>query len=1316
MRSDTTNFIVKNSSVSKDPRYVVEIAFDSANIDLYYFTSHSDAALPGAALSVSGVIKGLSGTSQAVSPEKALATIGTLSFQVVDNANTVTMLQYNKLQLGKSLRGMRVRVYIGYEGLDWADYSLVTTQIIEDVEYNEAAYNFRCSDVQREERKDIFDLATTNLSSTLSIGDTVVNVYDTSSFESVAHSNSYSDAPSQTVYYFKIKDEIIRATGKTATTFTGCTRGVLNTKEALHEIDTSASAERRTEVSEYIYLELPAPKLAYAILTGKLIGQSPDTLPTSWHLGIPETYVRLSDFTGILEDLFDTTNDSLGFVLRFEGLKKQDGKKFIEQELLLPMGCFSPVYSDGQLGLKRMVSVLSQSGYVYQLDQHNVASHSSLLHDMKSLHNHIEIKWNWLDSKEKYTRRNVLIDDDSIAVHGLATPLKFSFRGLNGSRHSTETLGERFDSFRDRYTGPPLRISVTCLPSTNILEVGDTVRLSLPNVKDYNTGLELDRTFEIQNVSIDWITGKVTFALFGSSQAASAIAQVAVDNVVPDAWYTSEGNNLATLIQTGYDYTTNYTDISSVGHIDANCTLTGGTDLKNASTSIYYHDGDLVIDAGVVLSITNNVQLRVKGFLTINGEINGAGAGNVGAAYRSSDRTPATTTSTYKYENHTKGISGFIGNPQSGGGVIGENYQPYKSHQGHTTFGQYPVTPKLSFSIIGSTVEGIPANLLGSSGATGRVYTFGQNFGGVGYWVTGAGGAGGNGGAGLFMTSRGAAFGASGLIDISGTDGFEGDRWGAGPNESVWTTNTVSQWAGSGAGGAPGAVYFAIDGVSSTIPLLDKVTACYGNTPIKQIPVTAPELTGVIPVPRYSYYLGTQCSNSDLSGYNGAARISFVVGAETPEEDPGAQIIQPPTGLTLASGTNELFVTGDGTVVARIKASWTAADDSRVVGYEVQYKKSADSVWINVADVIGEVESWIQPIDSGIAYDVRVRSSDNIRNTSGWVTEISYTALGKTDVPSNVTGFNAYNNGITIVFKWSQVPDIDLAGYEIRYITQGAANTWGDGIKLTSVTRGTNVTSADIPDGSWTFMIKAVDTSGNYSATAATSSATIVSDYDVITTIEESPDWSGTLTGFIKLFNGSIMPNGTALMSTFIDWSDFDNSVPDPVANAYYEIATPIDLGFDASARFFSLIESKLHPLAISGEADPHYEIDYKLDAGNYIGWQSWSIGSLTARYVKVQLHNESSVGIPIISGMANTLDAVERSERGESVVIGASGTTITFATQFNLPPFIEVGIQGTAALYPTRELITGTSFKVHVFNSAGTEVGGTIDWKATGV
>ena len=1357
MRLDNVSFENINTSLSKEPYYVIEISFDTASTDLMYATSNVDAALPGGALSIDGVVKGLTSTSQKVTPEKALSTIGAVDFQLVDINEEVTTTQYNKLQLGDGLRGKRVRVYVGYKGLVWADYVLVQTQIVEDVSYLDKTYFFKCDDVQRQVRKDVFDLAQTTLTATAAVGDVTINVTNTSGFESLEHGPSYSDAPSTTVHYFKIDDEIIRATGKDAVSFTGCTRGALNTKEVEHKVDVSASQERRTEVKEYVYLELPAPKLMYALLTGVLIGDV-GTLPTNWHLGIDTSLVRLTDFTEYGIDTYDTTTDNAGAIVRFEGLEKQDGKRFLETEVLLLMGAFSPVYSTGELGLRRMASVLSSSGFVYLLDEDNVVSHSALTYDMSNIHNHIEIEWNWSELKEKYTRNNVLYDAGSIAVNGESNPLYFKFRGLHGSRHSAETLGERFNSFRDRYTGPPIRLSVRCLLTANMLEVGDVVRVKLDGLQDYATNTTLDRSFEIQRVSVDWVTGQVNLQLFASSQAAGPVSSTAAASVIGDAWYTSEGIDLATFVGAGYDFNTDYENIGGVGHIKLSSSILGGTNLTLASitegdtNSVFYHDGDLVIDTGVTLDITKNIQLRVKGHLTINGDIQGIGTGHTGAVDRSdlNQEDPdtrggaLTTDNTFVYNAGTKG---FLGPTVSGGGerydnAVDEGF--IKATPGNIANGFHTSAPNLTLDYADSVVKGIPTDLQGTAGSSGGNVGLKYGFAWRHGWHQVMGGAGGNSGAGLFIVSRGASFGASGFINTSGTAGAIGsyqppkkttthtvsgsNSWGSWSSSSY--TNLYPHYAGGGAGGAPGAVYFAIDGDGQTFPDLTSIIANYGCTRTGGTNrVSAPALRFQdlsfpwtqfnfaclsCPPVWYPHYLGVGCDNATLSGYDGGSRVVFVIGAEAAEEDADANILPAPTLMVLTSGTDELLLNTDGTVTPRIKATWTADTDSRINGYHVQYKKALTTVWLNSVDVVGEVETFISPVEAGIVYEVRVRSVDGVGNTSDWLYSANHDALGKTNPPNNVTGFSAYQNGSALVIKWTANADVDLNGYEIRYLESTGSNLWVDGELLNSVTKGTNITTVDIPDGTWLIMIKAIDTTGNYSTNYDSSTLVFSSDFDVISSVSFAPAFVGTLTNMVYHHTGKLVPDSQDAAS--IDtWDTFDITVPNPFADCYYEVAE-YDQGFDDTTRISSVITSALVPIDPVGSATPHLDIDYRLAADAYDGFERWTPGNANFRYLKARVHVETAVGVAIISEFTRIIDALEWTQKAEGVTVDIAGTVVTYPLPFHLKPYLDILVISTTSVNAVVSPKTETQFTVRLFDATGTAVAGTIDWKAIGV
>ncbi len=888
---------------------MVEISFDLANTDLHYLTSHPDAAVPSGASQTSDVIEqkgGITSTSQKLNPIEANSTIGSVNVRVLDKGGAITSLISSKLASGSGLRGKRLRIYTGFAGDSWSEYELVQTQIIDSFVFDKGTYRIRCSDIHRSARKEIFDLAQTNLLATLpepattklsaSIGggdttigvdDTAlfpssgtikieseeisytgktatsftgctrgvngtnqvshsagtlvietrmtVTVKDTSQFEMLAHGSSYSHLPNATVGYIKIEDEIISYTGKTATTFTGCLRGVLNSKAVRHEVDLTADDDRKTEVKEFVYLEMPAPKLALAILTGDLYNQAGKTLPTKWHLNIDAQYIRTSDFTNIGSDWWDPNDDTQGVILRFSGEKKQDAKRFIEQQINLVLGAFSPIYSDGQIGLKRMTTVLSDAGYVRQLDETNVVSYGPLTHDMKAVRNQIQIDWNWDDVTERFTRSNLLVDNASISKHGPAELLRLKLRGLYGGIHSQNTLAARFDSLRSRHSGPPLKINVQVLPSNNDIEVGDIVRLKLANARDYTGSLfTVDRSFEVQGITHDWLTGRVTFDLFGSAEPAGAIAPTGATSPLADSFYTSQGTNLQTYLENNYPGV--FSVVGGVGRIQGNCTINGGTDL-NASAAIYYYNGPLQVDDGVVVTILSNVQLRVKGHFEIDGEIEGRGRGHPGV---STQETP--------------GMPGFTGTTKAGGGIIFR----WQSTEAQVAVGQHQSFPTLTIVNNGSSLLGIPADLRGTSGGSGYDYRDLNNT-----IVYASGGRGGNSGGGLVVVCRGATFGTNGKIDLSGDDGSLGLYDGA---------NQV--YAGSGAGGAPGACLFLLDGDTVNIPS-NNLTAKHGLTPTQGTPIPPPQnipnvTLGPIwePVkPATSYYQGIGGQDRKVSNF-----------------------------------------------------------------------------------------------------------------------------------------------------------------------------------------------------------------------------------------------------------------------------------------------------------------------------------------------------------------------------------------------------------------------------------------------------------------
>lgn len=1310
MRTDNEDFTAKNLARSQDPRYTIELSFNLNNSDLVYFTSHNDTKTPPSAVSIKNCIadNGISGTSQKIQPNKGLARIGNLTISLIDINNTISDLFNTKLDIGLGLRGKRVRVYHSFENSLWDDYVLIQTQIIDSIVYKDGIYFIRCADIQRSERKEIFDTSSTTLSRSITSTQNLVPVYSVTGFDLLEHGNSYSDAPNKTVLYIIVEKEIIRCIGTTINPTFGLSfsvdingRGVLNTTAVAHNIDTTLTDNsRKTKVSEFVYLEMPVVKLMYAILTGDLLFQTDQRLPNKWHLNIDPSYVRVSDFQLIGKDIYNTVNDQDGVIGKFVGIKKQDGKKFIETEMDLMIGTFNPVYSSGEIGIKRMTSVLSSSGYVKHLSNDNVVNYGDLLYDMRSVQNTYQINWNYDFFTQGYTRTTLLIDSKSIAVNGEAVLTNLNFRGLDGGRHTESTMFSLFNALRDRYSSPPLKITTTCLPSLNVLEVGDIVRLQLNSVRDYNGSLKpLDRSFEVQSVSIQWLTGQVILELFGSSQKATEISDSQSLYVLNDYYYSQEGIELKAYIDTNYPGSFNI--IGDVGYITGNVTLPG-----NDPATIYFYDNPLVIGSGVVVTVTQTIEIRVRGLWTINGTINGLGNGLAGVANDPSEFIP-----------NSFGNVGYLGSTQPGGGLkfVFNTSAVVYHYEAKTTLGK--TTSIELFSLVNNrstnSLFGVPSSLVGSSGAGGGNVVL-QNY-DLPPGVSSPGGNGGNSGAGLVSVSRGVTFGVSGSIIFTGANGTQST-----------VIDALGFVGGAGAGGAPGCWLVLLDGATSIIPdIQNQFIAYQGDTPTYG--VAWPDQSQY---PRRSKFAGY--GTPGASRTESAARIQFIPDDIAAIPDVTIQAVIPPTNLNLYSGDQEIIKSSDGSIVSRIKAVWNTSTDQNLGGYEIQIKKTSLENWTQATPTINFelTTAYIDQVQDGVEYDVRLRAINNIGVRSIWITVLRHRVVGKTEPPPNCDSFlvqrltdgvRQFDGGL----KANNVP-IDFAGYKIRY----GAGTGLNWLTMTALHTGVipflPYQSDKIQAGSFTAGIVAVDTTGNESEIPLQIESTIGEQKKNNALASEDPKALGFLGAktecYVDVDTGNLEAVSTGTWDDFaapsppITWDDWLSWDFNFISQIIYQHTT-IDLGLVATVT--PVISVTANGTLTIEESNSEDNISYSPFA---------VVGSnIVARYIRVRATVVNSASAPNISQFFIIFDAAFVSESISDLDtstltgdnrIAVGDIRLPILKTYGIIKIVQIALQSVGAGW-TWEVVDKNATigaRIRIYNSSGVLSDAVIDAQISGV
>jgi hypothetical protein len=806
---------------NREPRIVIGIIYPTGSI---YVTNKTAAIANVPGNVVHGCLEDISSVSRELNPLEARSTIGGFSFTVTDVDGELTDELRAQLGAGEGVGRREVRVYTGdTDDFDDGTWSRVDTYVIDrgGVSYDRGSYRFSCSDRQRQLRERIFPSVTTRLVGDLSAAETTsCAVSSTAGFDLVEHTASFSDAPSATVGYFRIKKtgEIIRFTGVATapTRFTGLTRERFGTVAQAVDVDPSADLDRQPEIELVYYLEMPAPQMAYALMTGVVLDTvGPIELPDGYHVGIDEDFALAETFQRIGTDLYDPDDLTAGLVLFFSsarGVRETDGKDFIEKQVLFPMWTFLQISNEGKFALRRLVRMLSNAAPAVVINEYDVMGHGALEHQVGEVCNRIIVRWN--HDGDDFTRHSEFINAGSISAHGEGRTLEFDLYGIVVALHTRETLRRIFNSITDRYGAPPEDLDLELSARLNQIEVGDVGLVQLGGIRDFAGAGTLSRSFEMQSRGWNPRTGEVRVRGMASTSTVAPDAGGGTAAVLADAWYSSAGSALSSVLT-----------IAS-NQVTANGTISGGAD---ARTAVFYHAGNLTINAGVNVDIDDNVQLRILGTLTVNGTINGRGRGLPGDA---SPDFPTTPPEPYP---EPFSDTGFFGVTRSGGSVYLLD-QLYQEQPGVYSFFSSAV-PRLNLVTVAGELFGLQSELRGVPGGYGAP-AINRDI----DETVAIGGDGGAGGAGLLLVCRGLVFGAAGEIDLSGADGSAAPATG--------DLGGVDVYGGGGAGGAPGALYVILDGDTVTYPdLTAALIAEQGASPVTGTPAEEGGPTGSLTFP-----------------------------------------------------------------------------------------------------------------------------------------------------------------------------------------------------------------------------------------------------------------------------------------------------------------------------------------------------------------------------------------------------------------------------------------------------------------------------------
>ena len=393
----------------------------------------------------------------------------------------------------------------------------------------------------------------------------------------------------------------------------------------------------------------------------------------------------------------------------------------------------------------------------------------------------------------------------------------------------------------------------------------------------------------------------------------------------------------------------------------------------------------------------------------------------------------------------------------------------------------------------------------------------------------------------------------------------------------------------------------------------------------------------------------------------------------------------------------------------------------------------------------------IPNVQVGVSYSVAVVTV-NVLNDKTKIQNAPHktiSTMGKLDPPSNVTGFAATQNGQFVNFSWTHIPDADLWGYEMR-----EGSTWESGRLIASgISADRHAWQAEL-NGTYRFLIKAIDSSGLYSTTASSVDITLANineNINVVLSQDEitkggGPDGVETNMVFVSGIPALMLPH--TLLDTDVpgltdQTADISGYAGDVDLHAEYEsLAMDTLLVGDTWSRILAEVDA--YDLGANDQSYPsRTDRDFPQDTDMHItmpvvfalylsystdnvAWSDWELytGTVqkTFRYVKVQFIADlgSVTGVLKLMHLLVSMDVpdVTLTIPNFAVTTG-TGDTLSFATygkQFYTAPVVTATlIGGVTNKVPVISSKTNTGFHLDLRDKADASVAGTVDIRISG-
>lgn len=444
-----------------------------------------------------------------------------------------------------------------------------------------------------------------------------------------------------------------------------------------------------------------------------------------------------------------------------------------------------------------------------------------------------------------------------------------------------------------------------------------------------------------------------------------------------------------------------------------------------------------------------------------------------------------------------------------------------------------------------------------------------------------------------------------------------------------------------------------------------------------------------------------------------------------------------PVIVSIDSDSKVMVSDSSGTPQPRILITLTAGDHTVAYyegGWSVSGSNSPPTPIPSTPATLGQIS--LQPVTVGQSYDISIRSVSNLGVPSDFTTIEGYTVVGNTDAPEDVHAISEQDG----IVSWQDYrPSSLLAGYRLKYLS-GSDPNWAAGqLVSNTLIQAQSFDVSNLLAGTVTFMVKAVDATGNESLDAAF----VVTDIGdpvlanvVVTEDFVAAGFPGAITNGTK--TGGVLKATTA--SLF--WAAASSRFWDTPSTALFWTAVFNTISYTFS---FSVASNELParltlPVTVTGA---NYTILYTeitfsnlfWGSGSALFWgtptsglfwkgttvaanQPWPAQGVQADAATYQwtISTAGGNGQGIISAAEAVLDVVDVKEKLSKIAISASGTRLPITQTYRVIEVVNGNISGIGTggglTFCTRDYQTtiGSGPLVQVVNASGTGVAVTAD------